>query len=278
MLKKGSRGTEVKKLQEQLNKLGYNCGKADGIFGDKTYHAVIRFQRANSLVTDGVVGPKTKAKLNEKLKQQEPQSKPQQPNPQSGNVKQLQEILTQIGIDVGKIDGVEDSKTKAGIRHFQKIFGLAVDGIASSKTWDVLNKAKGVKNFKVREFACRHCGEIKIDINLLLKLEELRRAIGNRPIIINSGYRCPTHNKKVGGAKNSQHLYGKAADIRVNGMNPRTLEKYADTVFANGGVGMGGQDFVHVDTRGHRARWRYQDEALIISQIPGIISPRDFGS
>ncbi|MFY9297162.1 MAG: peptidoglycan-binding domain-containing protein [Caldicoprobacterales bacterium] len=43
MLKKGSRGTEVKKLQEQLNKLGYNCGKADGIFGDKTYHAVIRF-------------------------------------------------------------------------------------------------------------------------------------------------------------------------------------------------------------------------------------------
>jgi len=91
----------------------------------------------------------------------------------------------------------------------------------------------------------------------LLKLEELRRAIGNRPIIINSGYRCPTHNKKVGGAKNSQHLYGKAADIRVNGMNPRTLEKYADTVFANGGVGMGGQNFVHVDTRGHRARWRY---------------------
>ena len=247
MLKLGSRGNSVKELQKKLNSLGFNAGVVDGIFGTKTRSAVMDFQRKNGLVVDGIVGPKTRNKLNEKLK----------PKAQSGNVKELQTILNQLGIDVGKTDGIEGSKTRAGIRRFQKIFGLAVDGIAGSKTWVVLDKAKKIKHFKVREFACKHCGEIKIDINLLVKLEELRRAIGNRPIIINSGYRCPTHNKKVGGAKNSQHLYGKAADIRVNGMNPRTLEKYADTVFANGGVGMGGQNFVHVDTRGHRARWRY---------------------
>ena len=247
MLKKGSRGTEVKKLQEQLNKLGYNCGKVDGIFGSRTESAVKAFQKDNGLVVDGIAGSKTKAKLEEKLK----------PKSQSSNVKELQTILNQIGIDVGKADGIAGPKTTAGIKQFQKIFGLAVDGIAGPKTWSVLDKAKNVKHFKVKEFACKHCGEIKIDINLLVKLEELRRAIGNRPIIINSGYRCPTHNKNVGGAKNSQHLYGKAADIRVPNMSPRTLEKFADTVFANGGVGMGGATIVHVDTRGYKARWRY---------------------
>src|SRR5690606_17765463 len=59
MLRKGSRGTEVKKLQEQLNKLGYNCGKVDGIFGSRTESAVKAFQKDNGLVVDGIVGPKT---------------------------------------------------------------------------------------------------------------------------------------------------------------------------------------------------------------------------
>ncbi len=247
MLRKGSRGTEVKKLQELLNKLGYNAGAVDGIFGSRTDSAVKAFQKANGLAVDGIVGAKTKAKLEEKLK----------PKSQNGNVKELQQILNQIGIDVGGADGIAGPKTIAGIEQFQKIFGLAVDGIAGAKTWAVLDKAKNVKHFKVKEFACKHCGEIKIDINLLVKLEELRRAIGNRPIIINSGYRCSTHNRNVGGAKKSQHLYGKAADIRVPNMSPRTLEKFADTIFYNGGVGMGGATIVHVDTRGYKARWRY---------------------
>ena len=247
LLKVGSRGEEVKKLQEILNELGFDCGKADGIFGPKTQNAVKQFQKENGLAVDGIVGPRTQNKLNEKQKTKS----------QSGNVKKLQTILNQIGIDVGKVDGIAGPKTIAGIKQFQKIFGLTVDGIAGPKTWAVLEKAKNVKHFKVKEFACKHCGEIKIDINLLIKLEELRRAIGNRPIIINSGYRCKTHNTRVGGAKNSQHLYGKAADIRVPNMSPRTLEKFANTVFYNGGVGMGGATIVHVDTRGYKARWRY---------------------
>src|SRR5690606_25195101 len=106
---------------------------------------------------------------------------------------------------------------------------------------------------------------------LFRSLEELIRAIGNRPIIINSGYRCPTHNRNVGGAKNSQHMYGKAADIRAKDMSPRTLEKFADTIFANGGVGMGGATIVHVDTMGNKARGRYNergDEIVEIYDVP----------
>lgn len=60
----GSRGTEVVELQQALNSRGYWCGTTDGIFGAKTYNAVIRFQRDSGLAVDGIVGPQTKKALN----------------------------------------------------------------------------------------------------------------------------------------------------------------------------------------------------------------------
>lgn len=62
-IKQGSRGDEVKELQTQLNKLGFDCGAVDGIFGIKTLAAVKSFQNANALVVDGIVGKNTWAKL-----------------------------------------------------------------------------------------------------------------------------------------------------------------------------------------------------------------------
>lgn len=59
----GSRGDAVRKLQELLNALGYDCGSVDGIFGSKTKAAVLAFQKANGLAADGIVGPLTWAKL-----------------------------------------------------------------------------------------------------------------------------------------------------------------------------------------------------------------------
>jgi len=59
----GSRGAEVVQLQETLNTKGYWCGTADGIFGPKTYQGVISFQKAASLVVDGIVGPATRQAL-----------------------------------------------------------------------------------------------------------------------------------------------------------------------------------------------------------------------
>ena len=58
-LRSGERGNQVKTLQRLLNALDYDCGKVDGIFGMKTKIAVIRFQKAMSLVADGIVGSKT---------------------------------------------------------------------------------------------------------------------------------------------------------------------------------------------------------------------------
>jgi Putative peptidoglycan binding domain len=64
LLKNGSTGSEVTELQKFLNTAGYDCGTADGSFGPKTQAAVIKFQIANGLVGDGIVGPATRALLN----------------------------------------------------------------------------------------------------------------------------------------------------------------------------------------------------------------------
>ena len=57
--RKGTRGDITRLIQERLNSLGFNCGKVDGIFGAGTYAAVIAFQKAHGLTTDGIVGQNT---------------------------------------------------------------------------------------------------------------------------------------------------------------------------------------------------------------------------
>lgn len=59
----GSQGAEVVTLQNALNNQGYWCGETDGVFGPQTYAAVVTFQKAKGLYTDGIVGPNTKAGL-----------------------------------------------------------------------------------------------------------------------------------------------------------------------------------------------------------------------
>lgn len=68
-------------------------------------------------------------------------------------------------------------------------------------------------HFRLSEFRCPHCGEVKITEALMLarRLEPVREDVG--PIIIDSGFRCPVHNQAVGGVSDSAHLLGLAADI-----------------------------------------------------------------
>lgn len=57
--KYGSRGNEVKKIQEKLKAWGYYTGSVDGIYGSQTFEAVKKFQRKNNLSVDGIAGTKT---------------------------------------------------------------------------------------------------------------------------------------------------------------------------------------------------------------------------
>lgn len=71
--------------------------------------------------------------------------------------------------------------------------------------------------FKEHEFKCK-CGVCDLDVvmdkRLLIALDRMRRRFG-KPIVVNSGIRCPDHNMDEGGVKNSSHLTGKASDIKV---------------------------------------------------------------
>lgn len=80
LLKVGSRGADVVELQTKLNYVGYNVGKADGIFGNLTKQGVMNFQRANHLVVDGIVGPMTAKSLNNVYLQKKGQIQPQPQN------------------------------------------------------------------------------------------------------------------------------------------------------------------------------------------------------
>ena len=83
---------------------------------------------------------------------------------------------------------------------------------------------KLTKNFDLKEFECK-CGcKMPLEvyenvIKLAGDLQKLRTYL-DRPIKINSAYRCESHNSNVGGSKTSQHLLGKASDITVQSLKP----------------------------------------------------------
>lgn len=111
------------------------------------------------------------------------------------------------------------------------------------------------KNFKVKEFASQDGSDpIFISPELVEVLQKIRDHFG-KPVVINSGYRTAKHNKAVGGATYSQHLYGTAADIQVSGVKPKDVAAYAETLLpSTGGIGIY-STFTHVDVRSVKARW-----------------------
>lgn len=110
------------------------------------------------------------------------------------------------------------------------------------------------KNFKVSEFKCNDGSDVVfISDELVSVLQNIRDHFG-KAVTINSGYRTPAYNKKVGGATYSQHMYGTAADISVSGVSPSEVYKYADSILLKGGVGKY-DTFTHVDVRGVKARF-----------------------
>ena len=113
-------------------------------------------------------------------------------------------------------------------------------------------------NFSRSEFSCKcpDCDFDTVDAELITVLEKAREYF-NAPITVTSGSRCTLHNMRVGGSVKSQHLYGKAADIQVEGVNPHAVAEYFRTEYP-GKYGVGrGDTFTHIDVRSSKARWKY---------------------
>ena len=123
---------------------------------------------------------------------------------------------------------------------------------------------KLTKNFTRQEFDCKD-GTIvpekymKNAQEVANNLQNLRDYLEVQISVTGSGYRSPKHNKKVGGAKFSQHLTASGADINAEGYEPKQLAEVIELLILKGKMKQGGlgiyPNFVHYDIRGTKARW-----------------------
>lgn len=126
------------------------------------------------------------------------------------------------------------------------------------------------ENFTVSEFACKDGSDkIIIDSNLVALLQKIRDYF-NAPVTITSGYRNDAYNKQIGGAPNSEHCVGAAADIVVSGVTPESVAQYAEYCLGgSGGIGLY-SGFTHVDVRINRSRWNSTSgKEIAVSGFPG---------
>lgn len=109
--------------------------------------------------------------------------------------------------------------------------------------------------FKRSEFTCKcGCGFDTVDAGLLNVVTDVRIEF-QKPVIINSGCRCPEHNKAIGGSPRSQHVIAKAADIKVKGVHADKVADYLEEQFP-GEHGIGRyKGRTHIDVREGCARW-----------------------
>ena len=119
------------------------------------------------------------------------------------------------------------------------------------------------KNFSLSEFDCKDGTEMPSELltnvlELAENLQVLRDFVGV-PIRINSAYRSLQHNSKIGGSTNSQHLFGKAADVVIESKSPEQVANIIKALISEGKMKQGGvsayNTFTHYDIRGHKARW-----------------------
>lgn len=235
----------IKNYQSNLKYFyGFYTGSIDGKNGPKTKSGVESYQKFKGLKVDGIYGPDTdKALVND--------------------VKELQQLLNKHGFNLA-VDGIIGNDTENAIKSIQSKNGLKVDGIAGA---DTIKALKGITNstsskvnwdkvkyFKKSEFKCqcggKYCNGYPAEMSskLIDILEELREYFG-KPITITSGLRCKKHNAEVGGVSNSQHQYGKAADIYIPGVDKAKIKakayEYGAKYSYYGTAGMG--EAVHIN-------------------------------
>jgi zinc D-Ala-D-Ala carboxypeptidase len=167
------------------------------------------------------------------------------------------------------LDGAFGPATEAAVKRFQGAYGLAADGIAGPATYSKIYELQDDDctpiHFTHAEFNYS-CGERDYTggavseatarenaRRVMWQLEAERKKLGSQPIAIGSGFRSYACNSSVGGASDSRHLYGTAADLGT-GSGP-TLCQMASTARNSGFEGIfgpgypGHNDHTHVDNR-----------------------------
>lgn len=229
---------KVKQMQWQLFFLGYygdGTGNIDGRFGSKSGAATLEFQKEffpDAIAHDGIFGDNTAAKSMEVIDR-------------------IQDILKSVVPELVD-DGLAGPKTMEAMQIWQEAHDLPATGRVDDDTWDMLmleipkieqpsepvpeldtgNQTStfwdGIRHFKREEFRCkcggRYCNGFPAEPKeQLVKLLDAAREHFGRPAHIISGLRCPTWNSIQDGVANSQHMYGEAADVRIDGVTADAL-------------------------------------------------------
>lgn len=200
--------------------------------------------------------------------------------------KQKQALLAYLGYYDGPLDGLWGEKSQRATIDFQRAYMKQedVDGIFGATTEKRILEViatgeepresvkvdtapgfwKDIRYFTRSEFRCPcgRCGGFPVEPDELLVrvVDEIRHRAGVPITIVDSGgsgIRCPEHNAEVGGVANSEHLYGRAADLHSQ-LPPAELYRIAEEVTAEmipgrGGIGLYSWG-IHVDT-GKYSRW-----------------------
>ena len=171
--------------------------------------------------------------------------------------KQRQNLLQYLGYYSGIPDDVYGPMTKKAVEDFQRDFGtIGVDGVAGAETDKALRHAvaygmpedgepdegqavkpqtgtfwDGIKHFTRTEFKCkcggRFCNGYPAEMQeAVVKIADAARAHFGKPAHVVSGLRCQQWNAHEGGVANSQHMYGEAIDLRIDGVDSETLRRF----------------------------------------------------
>lgn len=145
-IRRGHRGDAVRDLQTRLLALDYHIDADErGSFGTTTETAVRSFQERRGLVIDGIVGPVTWRDLVEaSWRLGDRTLYLRAPHLRGDDVRALQERLSALGFDVGRVDGIFGSQTAVALREFQSNYGLPPDGILGDFTVRALRGLRGL--------------------------------------------------------------------------------------------------------------------------------------
>ena len=159
-------------------------------------------------------------------------------------------LLEYLGFSPGPLDGIEGPKTRAATKKFQTAYGLEATeksltdavagliepaGVNIDTAPDEADWWRDIRYFKRSEFACK-CGGQFCDgfpaepQEAMVRIADQIREHFGAPARVVSGLRCPAHNKEVGGKATSQHMYGEAVDLRVDGVGWEKLLAYTKTL------------------------------------------------
>lgn len=226
----------TKQKQWQLYLLGYLTRQEDidGIWGVKTEAATLEFQMdhfPDEIAWDGAFGPSTEVKSKE-------------------IIDNIQDVVTAyVGTPLVN-DGLAGWRTMEAVGMYQQAMGLPMTGIVDKTTYASIREQAvqvpepdthetgtfwdEIEFFTETEFACqcggRYCNgyPVRMQEEIVRICEAARRHFG-RPGHIISGLRCQIHNANEGGVANSQHMYGEACDLQIEGVSSDALLAFIQT-------------------------------------------------